>query len=164
MHATIQGCSSRYFPDLPMLWNDLKGVASRWRELGIQLDLDDGELNAISADDSGVAACMRRVLNEWMAAETDDGERKRQIVAALSSPCLGETRLARQLDRGGFVFNSCSGQYTIVLSEQGTVPTLMLSPRHSVHCMHAITYDCGKPTGSQVYKHSLSGGGGFYFH
>ena len=121
-----------------MLWNDLKGVASRWRELGIQLDLDDGELNAISADDSGVAACMRRVLNEWMAAETDDGERKRQIVAALSSPCLGETRLARQLDRGGFVFNSCSGQYTIVLSEQGTVPTLMLPPRHSVHCMHAI--------------------------
>ena len=89
---------------LSCLRNDLDGVAYKWFELGIQLDIDDGDLSAIEADASRAPACLRSVIRHFLRS-TDglsDEDRKEKLVKAMKSQSVGEIRRGGKLERGTY--------------------------------------------------------------
>ena len=82
--------------------NDLDMVAYRWYELGIQLDIQDGNLNAIEADRSKALACLRRVIRYFLNSTEglSDADRKKKLVKAMKSDSVGEIRRGNKLERG----------------------------------------------------------------
>ena len=82
--------------------NDLDKVAYRWYELGIQLEVDDKDLNAIEADTGRATACLRRVIRYFLHNPEDvsDEDRKKKLVKAMKSQSVGEIRRGGILERG----------------------------------------------------------------
>ena len=70
-------------------------VALKWFDLGLQLDLDYGELRNISGD-GGKQACFRDMLAEWMDTGTP---MTAAILTALRSPSLCYHILANELKK-----------------------------------------------------------------
>ena len=72
-----------------------KTVASKWEDLGIQLDIDDGELAKVKTDHPGDSqSCLREMLRIWFKKVTDPSWK--ELVEALKH--LGEEQLALQLE------------------------------------------------------------------
>ena len=88
------------------LTKDLARVASKWYDLGLQLEIPDHELSSIESDDGLSDQCLRRVVRRLLQdvdpgnREEDSRDLKRNIVAALKSDVVGEKKLARDVDRG----------------------------------------------------------------
>ena len=83
-------------PTLKLLQRELNNsVASKWEDIGIQLDIDDGQLRNIKADNNGDStSCLREMLRVWLkrARPTPSWE---EVGEALE--CLGEQNLAEKL-------------------------------------------------------------------
>ena len=86
---------------LDCLTRDLIPVASKWKELGIELEVPMAELNAIGAlftgEEGKAQVCLRRVVLEWLNNSTKPVTRK-VLQEALET--LGEKRRAEELPEG----------------------------------------------------------------
>ena len=70
-------------------------MRAKWRRLGLELDLTPGTLDTIEQRYSDPADRLERVLLEWLYGGSATW---RQLVEALWSPPVGETKLARGLE------------------------------------------------------------------
>ena len=55
-------------PTIKTLLNELRiKVADEWEDIGIQLDIEEGQLKQIKSDNVGVSkACLRDMLRVWL--------------------------------------------------------------------------------------------------
>ena len=52
---------------MKQLIRQLRSKAANWEDLGIQLDIDDGELQVIKSNNpSDNGACLREMLRKWL--------------------------------------------------------------------------------------------------
>ena len=70
-----------------------KTVANKWEDIGIQLDIDDGELAKVKADHQGCGSCLREMLRIWLKKVAEPSWK--DLVEALEY--LGEEKLAQHL-------------------------------------------------------------------
>ena len=69
-------------------------MANKWEDIGIQLDIDDGELAKVKADHPGeTGSCLREMLRIWFKKVQHPSWNV--LVEALKY--LGENKLAQQL-------------------------------------------------------------------
>ena len=55
-------------PKLKQLMKELRCKATDWENIGIQLDIDDGELQLIKSNNAGDnGSCLREMLRRWLA-------------------------------------------------------------------------------------------------
>ena len=90
--ASAANTSSDNPPDLPTMWEMLKPVSNNWRNIGIMLSLDNGNLGVIEDQCRGVPAnCLREMLSEWLN-QTDPRPTKSALVRAVKTfnPALAE--------------------------------------------------------------------------
>ena len=83
-------------PTLKYVHRELyKTVANKWEDIGIQLDIDDGELAKVKADHPGESgSCLREMLRIWFKKVKHPSWNV--LVEALKY--LGEEKLAHQLE------------------------------------------------------------------
>ena len=82
-------------PRLKQLTRELKPNAANWEDIGIQLDIDDGELQVIKSDNAGDnRACLREMLRIWLA-QTSPAPSWSTIIEAVKY--LGDQKLASRL-------------------------------------------------------------------
>ena len=94
--------------ELLQLTEDLDPVATKWFALGLQLGIEEKDLEAIHDDSDLAAVCFRKTLNAWLKSEiaTHDA-----VIRALRSSTVGHIALASKLDTGGSQL-SCSADVT----------------------------------------------------
>ena len=71
-------------------------MRAKWRRIGVELNLTPGTLDAIEQRSQDPDDRMERVLIEWLNKGTATW---RELVDALFSVPVGETKLSRQLER-----------------------------------------------------------------
>jgi hypothetical protein len=55
-------------PELKVLLRELRRVASEWEDIGIELDIEEGQLKQIKSDNAGECnACLREMLRVWLS-------------------------------------------------------------------------------------------------
>ena len=69
-------------------------MRSKWRQLGLELDLAPGTLDAIEQESLKPDNRLERVLHEWLNSGSATW---RQLVEALESHTVNEKSLARKL-------------------------------------------------------------------
>ena len=86
----------RSAPTLKVVLKELYNkVASKWENIGILLDIDDGPLSKIKADNRGDSGdCLREMFRIWLK-KVDPPPSWNDIVEALE--CLGEEKLSQEL-------------------------------------------------------------------
>ena len=82
---------------LKELTEDLNSVAADWFELGVQLDIEDGELRGVSGKENAAAKCFQKTLSLWWKSGTPT---LKAITDALRSSVIGHNNLARKLEKG----------------------------------------------------------------
>jgi hypothetical protein len=92
----VDDSRQRAVPTLPYLLKELfSKVASNWENIGVLLEIDDGLLSKIKADNHGESGnCLREMLRVWLK-KVDPPPSWSLLVDALKS--LGEEKLAREL-------------------------------------------------------------------
>ena len=95
---------------LQELVQDLDSVATNWYSLGLQLDIDDAKLHAITSQENRAVECFRQTLTEWLKSGTATHD---AVIKALRSPAIGHSVLASHLDTNGLCYsiNSCKPCY-----------------------------------------------------
>ena len=54
--------------ELKVLLRELRRVANEWEDIGIELDVEEGQLRQINADKGGDSkACLREMLRVWLS-------------------------------------------------------------------------------------------------
>ena len=84
---------------LAELLRDLNSVAADWFDLGLQLEIDDAELRAVSGQENRTGECFRNTLREWLKSGTPTHD---AIIKALRS--IGHNALARKLESKGLCY------------------------------------------------------------
>ena len=80
---------------MKQLVRELKLKAANWEDIGIQLDIDDGELQTIKSNNAGDnSACLREMLRKWLAQTSPVPSWSAIIEAA---EYLGDQQLASRL-------------------------------------------------------------------
>ena len=60
--------SKSAIPELKVLLRELRRVANEWEDIGIELDVEEGQLRQINADKGGDSkACLREMLRVWLS-------------------------------------------------------------------------------------------------
>lgn len=55
-------------PDLKELLRELRPKAANWEDIGIELDIDDGDLQSIKSNNPrDSSSCLRDMLRKWLA-------------------------------------------------------------------------------------------------
>jgi hypothetical protein len=55
-------------PELKILLRELRRVAGEWEDIGIELDIKEGQLKQIKSDNAGECkACLREMLRAWLS-------------------------------------------------------------------------------------------------
>ncbi len=86
------GCLNQ--SDLKQVYKVVFEARAKWRRIGLELDLTDGDLEAINSHYRNPADQLERVLAKWLKG----GEATwRQLTEALYSVPVGETALAKQI-------------------------------------------------------------------
>ena len=94
-----------------MVYKELFEVRAKWRWIGLEFDLTPGTLQSIEREYLRPEDQLYRVLLKWLNRGSATW---RQLVEALRSPPVGETKLARELEE-----NYCQkGWYRQFLSVQ----------------------------------------------
>ena len=84
-------------PEMKDLANEvIPGVGSKWRDLGLQLNLEYCVLNEIEVDHQKSAERCTNMLAKWLSQ--DAGGSWSTLVAALNSNAVNEKRLAATLE------------------------------------------------------------------
>ena len=77
------------------LIKELRPKAANWEDMGIQLDIDDGELQTIKSNNaSDNSACLREMLRRWLT-QTSPAPSWSAIVDAVE--CIGDQQLASRM-------------------------------------------------------------------
>ena len=84
-------------PSMKDLANEvIPRVCSKWRDLGLQFNIDHWVLDEIEEDHQKSAERCNRMLAKWLSQ--DAGASWSTLVAALTSRAVKETRLAESLE------------------------------------------------------------------
>ena len=102
---------------------ELNDTRAKWYDIGLQLGVSVGTLNAIKKDYNSTSDCLRETLTKWLKT-CPSVPTWNSIVDALRSSTVGEVRLAADLEQ-----KHCSTQDTSVAA------TIM----HSQHPDHKLT-------------------------
>ena len=78
--------------DLRVLMKELNDVCAKWYNIGVQLGLSVGTLDAIEKQYSDPSDCLRKTLTTWLKSSTPGWT---NVVDALN--IVGEARLAAEL-------------------------------------------------------------------
>ena len=55
-------------PALKVLLRELRRIANEWEDIGIELDIEEGQLKQIKSDNAGDSkACLREMLRVWLS-------------------------------------------------------------------------------------------------
>ena len=79
--------------DLRVLMKELKDVRAEWYNIGVQLGVSVGTLDAIEKQYSDPSDCLRKTLTTWLKSSTPGWT---NVVDALN--IVGEARLAAKLE------------------------------------------------------------------
>lgn len=79
------------------LQNDLAPISYKWRELGLQLDLEDDDLENITGEGNRCYRCLLSTLQHWV--KNDSNATKLKLVETLKSAAIGERRLAGKVEQ-----------------------------------------------------------------
>ena len=94
--------------DLPVIIEELNDARAKWYDVGLQLRMCVGTLNAINEDYNSTSDCLRETLTTWLKT-CPSPPTWSSIVDALRSSTVGEVRLATDLEQ-----KYCSTQVTSV--------------------------------------------------
>ena len=94
--------------DLPVVMEELNDTRAKWYDIGLQLRMSVGTLNAIKKDYNSTSDCLRETLTTWLK-NCPSPPTWKNIVDALRSSTIGEVRLAIDLEQ-----KYCSTQDTSV--------------------------------------------------
>ena len=94
--------------ELPQLLEELDSVAAKWFDFGLQLGIEQQDLDAMCDDSGQPVVCFRKTLNAWLKSEKPTHD---AVISALRSPTIGHNALASKLDTGGSQL-SCSADVT----------------------------------------------------
>ena len=94
--------------DLPVVMEELNDIRAKWYDIGLQLRISVGTLNAIKKDCNSTSDCLRETLTTWLKT-CPSLPTWSNIVDALRSSTVGEVRLAADLEQ-----KYCSTQDTSV--------------------------------------------------
>ena len=83
--------------DLGVLMEELNNISAKWNNLGLQLGVSIGRLNAIQKDCHTTSDCLRETLTIWL--KTFSSPSWSAIVDALKSRTVGEVNLAVELEQ-----------------------------------------------------------------
>ncbi len=75
---------------------ELIDICSEWENIGLELRLSPGTLDAIKGPYKGHKDCMRDMLKEWLNTSADPSWQS--IIQALRSPIVGKEPLANHLE------------------------------------------------------------------
>ena len=92
-HFIYSGLQSS--PTLKQLLKELHSKAADWEDMGIQLDINDGELKQLKSDNRGDSkACLREMLRIWLK-KVDPHPSWSAIAEAIED--IGDKQLAQEL-------------------------------------------------------------------
>ncbi|KAL5496939.1 hypothetical protein EMCRGX_G013319 [Ephydatia muelleri] len=77
--------------------NDLTPISYKWRQLGLQLNLDDDDLENITGEGNRCYRCLSSTLQHWVKNDRD--ATKTKLVETLKSSAIGERRLAGKVEQ-----------------------------------------------------------------
>ena len=83
--------------DLRVLMEELNNISAKWNNLGLQLGVSVGRLNAIKKDHHTTSDCLRETLTTWL--KTFSSPSWSAMVDALKSRTVGEVNLAVELEQ-----------------------------------------------------------------
>ena len=80
---------------MKQLIKELRFKAANWEDMGIQLDINDGELQIIKSNNAGDnGACLREMLRRWLS-HASPAPSWGAVVDAVE--CIGDQQLASKL-------------------------------------------------------------------
>ena len=105
--------------DLPVVMEELSDIRAKWYDIGLQLRLRVGTLDAIREQYDDPSHCLRETLKIWLKISPSPTTWK-NIVEALRSLIIGEVRLATDLEQ-----KYCSTQDTsVAVTDHHALPAL----------------------------------------
>ena len=102
--------------DLPVVMDELNDIRANWYNIGLQLRVSIGTLNAIKKDYNSTSDCLRETITTWLKTYPSPPTWK-NIVDALRSNTVGEVRLAADLEQ-----KYCSTQDTSLAAAHHYAP------------------------------------------
>ena len=84
--------------DLPVVTEELNDTRAKWYDIGLQLHLSAGTLDAIKKDCNSTSDCLRETLTTWLKTCPSLSTWK-NILDALRCSTVGEVRLAADLEQ-----------------------------------------------------------------
>ena len=121
--------------DIKMLLRLLHDVRSKWYNIGIELDISTGTLDAIKAQNSDCDGYLREMIKHWLSMKSHKATFD-DIVEALSSELVGEMALAENTRSLQLTLTSSKGisAWTVIICMQCTIINL------GVHEYLSISY------------------------
>ena len=90
LHAVAGG-----IPERKVLLRELRKVANEWDDIGIELDIEEGQLRQINVDKGGDSkACLREMLRVWLSCVAPPPS---WLAMAVALDTLGHQDIATQL-------------------------------------------------------------------
>ena len=86
-------------PGFRTVQNDLTPISYKWRELGLQLNLDYDDLENITGEGNRCYRCLSSTLQHWVKNDRD--ATKTKLVETLKSSVIGEQKLAGRVEQHG---------------------------------------------------------------
>ena len=111
--------------DLPVVMEELNDTRTKWYDIGLQLCMNVGILNAIKEQYDDPSHCLRETLTTWLKT-CPSPPTWNSIVDALRSSTVGEVRLAADLEQ-----KHCSTQDTSVAATHHHAPPAPSSQAHT---------------------------------
>ena len=135
--------------DLPVVMEELNNIHAKWDDIGLQLRITVGTLDAIKEQYDDASHCLRETLTTWLKTCPSPPTWK-SIVDALRSSTLGEVRLAADLEQ-----KYCSTQDTATHHHAPPTPssqahTQTTSPQQSQLQAHATPAPFVSPAQAQT--------------
>lgn len=96
--------------NLKMLVRMLHEVRAKWYDIGIQLDISTGTLDAIKVQNSESGSCLREMLNYWLRNKSKKAIFD-ALIEALASEPVGENTLAENTSHLYLTVTSEEGKY-----------------------------------------------------
>lgn len=93
--------------DLKSITDELGSVMSKWFEIGVQLGINETNLQQIEANYSTVERCFSGMISFWLKGNTEVAVTWKSIIVVLESRFVNEKGLANQLrEKAGMKFDN----------------------------------------------------------
>ena len=135
--------------DLYVLMEELNNIRSKWYEIGLQLEVSVGTLNAIKKDYHTTSDCLRETLTTWL--KTFSSPAWSTMVDVLKSRTVGEVNLAVELEQ-----KYCLTQDTSIAAIHRAPPPPPLPPSQALTWVTPPTQYTIPPTVPPVLVYTLT--------